>query len=68
MTKKWRYLEWSLIIIVASFVAAGFGAFFGGYYTYLWTIYFVGAIAAGALQHHSIKMPLREPPQDLQKQ
>ncbi|MCL2389519.1 MAG: hypothetical protein FWC85_03965 [Elusimicrobia bacterium] len=68
MTTKWRYLEWSLIIIVISFIAAGAGAFFGRYYTYLWTIYFVGGIAAGILQYHSIKMPLREPPADLQKQ
>jgi MFS family permease len=65
MTKKWKYLEWSLIIIALSFIAAGLGALFGKYYTYLWVIYFIGALAAGLLQYHSIKMPLREPPADL---
>ena len=63
--KKWRYLEASFIIFAASFLIAGAAAVFGSYYTYIWSIYFIGAIVSGAFAMLSIKIPPREMPADL---
>jgi len=65
MPAKWKYLEISLIIFAASFVVAGIAAAFGRYYTYIWVIYFVGAIVSGLFGLKSIKLPPREQPLDL---
>ncbi|MDR0486180.1 MAG: hypothetical protein LBH29_05585 [Elusimicrobiota bacterium] len=65
MTLKWKYLETSLLILAASFVTAGIAAVFGRYYTYLWSIYFVGAIVSGFFGLKSIKIPPRSLPSDL---
>jgi MFS family permease len=65
MTLKWKYLETGLLIFALSLLFAGFAAFFGQYYTYLWVIYFVGAIIAGMLELKSVKLPPREAPADL---
>ncbi|MDR0724031.1 MAG: hypothetical protein LBF23_02475 [Endomicrobium sp.] len=62
---KWRYLEASLIIFVLSFIVAGIAAIVGVYYTYLWTIYFAGAIISAFFEMKSIKLPPREAPNDL---
>jgi drug/metabolite transporter superfamily protein YnfA len=62
---KWRYLEASLIIFASSFIIAGIAAISGSYYTYLWTIYFVGAIISGLFEMRSIKLPPRQAPNDL---
>jgi hypothetical protein len=67
MPLKWKYLETGLITFALSMVAAGFAAFFGQYYTYLWVIYFVGAIAAGIIELIGVKIPPREAPADLQE-
>lgn len=68
MPLKWRYLEAGLLIFAASFLIAGLAAFFGQYYTYLWVIYFTGAIIAGLFELKGIKIPPREAPADLQGQ
>jgi hypothetical protein len=65
MPTKWKYLEISLIIFAASFIIAGIAAAFGRYYTYIWAIYFVGAIISGLFGLKSIKLPPREQPDDL---
>lgn len=65
MKTKWRYLETGLIILPASFILSGLFAMFGRYYTYLWVIYFVGAIIAGFFVLYSIKLAPREKPADL---
>jgi len=65
MKTKWRYLETGLIILPGSFVLSGIFAMFGRYYTYLWCIYFVGAIIAGFFVLYSIKLAPREKPADL---
>lgn len=65
MPKKWKYLETGLLIFAASMIIAGFSAFFGMYYTYLWVIYFVGAIIAGVVELIGVKIPPREPPPEL---
>ena len=65
MPTKWRYLEASLIIFAASFLVAGGAVIFGSYYTYVWAIYFVGAILSGFFAMKSIKLPPRENPADL---
>ena len=59
MTEKWYYLELALIIFACSLIAAGFAALFSGYRTYLWVIYFIGAIVAGLVDLKGIKMPPR---------
>ncbi len=66
MPKKWKYLEASLSIFAASFIVAGAAVAFGSYYTYVWVIYFIGAIISGAFAMLSIKLPPRENPADLQ--
>lgn len=65
MKTKWRYLETGLIILPCSFILSGLLAMFGRYYTYLWVIYFVGAIIAGFFVLYSIKLAPREKPADL---
>ncbi|MDR2426178.1 MAG: hypothetical protein LBD46_03215 [Endomicrobium sp.] len=65
MPKKWRYLEASLMILAGSFLAAGTAVVFGSYYTYVWVIYFIGAIISGAFELIGIKLPPREIPDDL---
>lgn len=65
MKTKWRYLETGLIILPSSFILSGLFAMFGRYYTYLWVIYFVGAIIAGFFVLYSIKLAPREKPADL---
>jgi hypothetical protein len=65
MPTKWKYLETSLIIFAMSFIIAGAAVAFGSYYTYLWVIYFVGAIISGLFGLKSISLPPREDPQDL---
>ncbi|AKL98524.1 hypothetical protein [Endomicrobium proavitum] len=67
MPLKWKYLEVSLIVFAVSFIAAGVTVVFGRYYTYVWAIYFVGAIVSGLFTMKSIKMPPRENPSDLKK-
>lgn len=62
---KWRYLEASLIIFAMSFIVAGAAVVFGTYYTYVWSIYFIGAIISGLFEMKSIKLPPREIPSDL---
>ncbi|MCL2390004.1 MAG: hypothetical protein FWD54_04345 [Endomicrobia bacterium] len=68
MPTKWRYLEASLVIFAATFIAAGIAVVFGKYYTYVWSIYFIGAIVSGFFEMKSIKLPPRETPTDLKKQ
>jgi len=65
MPTKWRYLEASLMIFAASFIAAGAAVVFGSYYTYVWAIYFIGAIISGLIEMRGIKLPPREIPADL---
>ncbi|MBN1824588.1 MAG: hypothetical protein JW803_09755 [Endomicrobiales bacterium] len=65
MPLKWRLLEAGLLIFALSMILAGVAAFIGQYYTYLWVIYFVGAIVAGMLELKGIKIPPRESPEDL---
>ena len=65
MPKKWKLLEIGLLIFAGSLLVAGFAAFFGQYYTYLWVIYFTGAIIAGFIWLKSIEMTPRENPPDL---
>jgi hypothetical protein len=62
---KWRYLEASLIIFAGSFIVAGLTTLFGDYYTYIWIIYFVGALVSGFFEMKSIKLPPRNSPKDL---
>lgn len=62
---KWRYLEASLIIFAVSFLIAGAAVVFGKYYTYVWAIYFIGAIVSGIFEMKSIKLPPRDIPADL---
>jgi hypothetical protein len=62
---KWKYLEVSLIILAGSFIIAGIAVIFGSYYTYIWSIYFVGAIVSGIFEMIGIKLPPREAPGDL---
>jgi hypothetical protein len=62
---KWMYLEASLIIFAVSFIAAGLITFFGNYYTYIWVIYFAGAVVSGFFEIKSIKLPPRNSPKDL---
>ena len=65
MILKWKYLEGGLLIFAASIILAGFAAFFGEYYTYLWVIYFIGAIVAGMIELKGILIPPRANPADL---
>ncbi len=67
MQKKWKLLEIGLLIFAGSLLIAGLAAFFGQYYTYLWVIYFSGAIIAGFIWLRSIEIPPRTNPEDLQK-
>lgn len=67
MPLKWKYLEAALLIFAISYIAAGFAAFLGRYYTYLWVIYFTGAIIAGLIELKSIKILPREAPEDLKE-
>jgi hypothetical protein len=67
MPLKWRYLEAGILIIGFSFIMAGIAALFGQYYTYLWVIYFSGAIIAGLLELKGVKLPPREAPKDIQE-
>jgi len=65
MILKWKYLEAGLLIFAGSIILAGFAAFFGEYYTYLWVIYFIGAIVAGIVELRGILIPPRANPADL---
>lgn len=65
MPKKWKYLEVSLMILAGSFLIAGAAVIFGSYYTYVWVIYFIGAIISGVFELIGIKLPPREIPDDL---
>ncbi len=65
MPLKWRYLEIGLEILVASIIIAWVAALFGRYYTYLWVIYYIGAIISGLLELKSVKIPPRAAPKDL---
>lgn len=65
MPLKWKYLETGLIIFIASLIIAGIAAIIGRYYTYLWVIYFVGAIISGLFELKSVKIPPRTVPSDL---
>ncbi|MDR3048274.1 MAG: hypothetical protein LBV16_00280 [Elusimicrobiota bacterium] len=65
MPTKWKYLEISLIVFASSFIIAGLAVAIGRYYTYIWAIYFVGAIISGLFGLKSIKLPPREQPSDL---
>lgn len=65
MTLKWKYLEIGLLIFTFSMIIAGLTAIFGKYYTYLWVIYFSGAIIAGLVELKGVKIPPREDPADL---
>lgn len=67
MPLKWRHLEMSLAIFACSLIIAGVAAVFGQYYTYLWLIYFIGAIIAGFIELRGIKIPPRGAPADLQQ-
>ncbi|MEW6557179.1 MAG: hypothetical protein AB1349_07480 [Elusimicrobiota bacterium] len=67
MPLKWRYLEVGLEVFVISMLIAGFAALFGRYYTYLWVIYFIGAIVSGIIELKSVKIPPRTAPKDLEK-
>jgi len=67
MPLKWKYLESGLIVFILSLIIAGFAAILGGYYTYLWVIYFVGAIISGLLELKSVRIPPRNMPEDLEK-
>jgi hypothetical protein len=67
MQKKWKMLEIGLLIFAGSLLVAGLAAFFGQYYTYLWVIYFSGAIIAGFIWLRSIEIPPRTNPEDLQE-
>ncbi|MDR1941663.1 MAG: hypothetical protein LBQ47_04995 [Endomicrobium sp.] len=62
---KWKYLELSMVIFAASFIAAGAAVVFGSYYTYVWVIYFIGAIISGIVELRGIKLPPRDVPHDL---
>lgn len=66
MPLKWKYLEVSLVLFAVSFIVAGATVAFGKYYTYVWVIYFIGAIISGLFTMKSIKLPPREAPSDLQ--
>lgn len=66
MPHKWKLLEAGLLTFAGSLLIAGTAAFFGQYYTYLWVIYFTGAIVAGLVELKGIKIPPREAPADLQ--
>ena len=66
MPKKWKLLEIGFLTFTGSLIVAGLAAFFGQYYTYLWVIYFAGAIIAGMIWLKSIEIPPREDPADLQ--
>ncbi len=65
MPRKWKYLEAGLMVFIASFITAGFAAIVGRYYTYLWVIYFIGAIISGMLELKSVRIPPRSAPEDL---
>src|SRR3989339_4422 len=65
MQLKWKYLEVGLIIFTVSLLIAGVAAVVGQYYTYLWVIYFTGAIIAGVIELKGIKIPPRADPADL---
>lgn len=68
MPLKWRYLEAGFEILVASMIIAWVAALVGHYYTYLWVIYFVGAIISGGIELKSIIIPPSDPPKDLRKE
>lgn len=65
MPLKWRYLEAGFEILLASIIIAWVAALLGHYYTYLWVIYYIGAIISGAVELRSAKIPPRETPKDL---
>lgn len=65
MPKKWKFLEASLMILAGSFIVAGAAVIFGSYYTYVWVIYFIGAVISGSFELVGIKLPPREMPDDL---
>lgn len=65
MPLKWRYLEAGFEILLGSIIIAWVAALFGHYYTYLWVIYYIGAIISGAVELKSAKIPPRETPKDL---
>jgi len=68
MPLKWKFLETGLIIIAFSFIFAGFAAFFGHYYTYLWLIYYLGALIAGIIELKGVRLPPKESPEDLKRE
>ncbi|PIU83657.1 MAG: hypothetical protein COS68_02850 [Elusimicrobia bacterium CG06_land_8_20_14_3_00_38_11] len=65
MPLKWRYLEIGFEIFIVSMLVAGLAALLGHYYTYLWLIYFAGAIISGILELKSVKIPPSSAPKDL---
>ncbi|HAM39244.1 MAG: hypothetical protein A2474_08080 [Elusimicrobia bacterium RIFOXYC2_FULL_34_12] len=65
MPLKWRYLEIGLEVFIVSMIIAGISALFGHYYTYLWVIYFVGAIISGTIELKSVKILPSSAPMDL---
>ncbi|MFH0947400.1 MAG: hypothetical protein V1833_00150 [Elusimicrobiota bacterium] len=65
MPLKWKYLEIGLEIFIVSMIVAGLAALLGHYYTYLWVIYFAGAIISGLLELKSVKILPRKAPKDL---
>jgi len=67
MPLKWRYLEAGLIVFAVSLILAGAAAFIGHYYTYLWAIYYLGAIIAGLIELAGEKIPPRKGPEDLKR-
>ncbi|OGS43950.1 MAG: hypothetical protein A2539_06895 [Elusimicrobia bacterium RIFOXYD2_FULL_34_15] len=65
MPLKWKYLEIGLEVFVISMLIAGVSALLGHYYTYLWMIYYVGAIISGAIELKSVKILPSSAPSDL---
>ena len=64
MPLKWKYLEAGLIVFIVSLIIAGFAAILGRYYTYIWVIYFIGAIISGMIELKSVMIPPRSAPED----
>ena len=66
MRLKWRYLEAGLLVFAISMIITGLAAFVWKYYTYLWVIYFLGAIISGVIELRGIQIQPRKAPADLQ--
>ncbi|MDR3275154.1 MAG: hypothetical protein LBS81_04155 [Endomicrobium sp.] len=54
-----------MVIFAGSFIIAGIAVMSGSYYTYIWSIYFIGAIISGIFEMKSIALPPRTAPNDL---